>query len=31
MTTLTIPKQTDFRSASFGLEENTETFISPIF
>ena len=30
MTTLTIPKQTDFRSASFGLEENTETFVSPI-
>ena len=30
MTTLTIPKQTDFRSSTFGLEENTETFISPI-
>jgi len=30
MTTLTIPKQTDFRSSTFGLEENTETFVSPI-
>ena len=30
MTTLTIPKQTHFRSSTFGLEENTETFISPI-
>ena len=30
MTTLTIPKQTDFRSSTFGLEENTETFISPL-
>lgn len=30
MTILTIPKQTHFRSSTFGLEENTETFISPI-
>lgn len=30
MTILTIPKQTDFRSSTFGLEENTETFESPI-
>lgn len=30
MSILTIPKTTFFRSASFGLEENTETFTSPI-
>ena len=30
MTTLTIPKQTEFRNSTFGLEENTETFQSPI-
>ena len=30
MTTLTIPKQNDFRNSTFGLEENTETFMSPI-
>lgn len=30
MTILTIPKQNDFRNSTFGLEENTETFQSPI-
>lgn len=30
MTTLNIPKTNFFRNASFGLEENTETFTSPI-
>ena len=30
MSNLTIPKQNFFRNASFGLEENTETFTSPI-
>jgi hypothetical protein len=30
MAILTIPKTTFFRSANFGLEENTETFTSPI-
>ena len=30
MTILTIPKQTEFRNSTFGLEENTETFQSPI-